>query len=264
MENTCSFCLENIALAEELKLNCGHRFHGRCFRKNFLLSPISLGKKISFFGKRCPLCSVIVTSVAATTECKENETLCAEIKKEIEDVQKVLEEIKKDAEYNVIKKFSSDLKALKGDGSEIVKQEYVLAQAEYYNCFKCKHPYFGGFKERCFSGEEEEKMLAAIPAESLICNQCINSGRDSCPKHGDLGMVYKCRFCCNYAIWICSGVHYCEPCHNGTGIGKAFCCQHKQSGFDPEKCKHRLIHNGPGSEHSFGCGICLHNEALST
>ena len=56
--------------------------------------------------------------------------------------------------------------------------------------------------------------------EDLRCPKCISDelgfGQSTCPKglHGDKYIDYKCRFCCNIALYVCfAGTHMCDSCH---------------------------------------------------
>jgi len=48
--------------------------------------------------------------------------------------------------------------------------EYAVAIYSYYECFKCKKPYFGGLK-RCEDLMEEASGKAFKP-EELVCANC--------------------------------------------------------------------------------------------
>ena len=87
---------------------------------------------------------------------------------------------------------------------------YAMDQLNYFICFKCKNPYFGG-KKQC-AGMENFKP------EDLVCGKCASEslqiGNAKCDKHGTEFIEFKCKFCCNIAAWFCWGTtHFCEPCH---------------------------------------------------
>ena len=90
----------------------------------------------------------------------------------------------KDPSYNYYNKF----------------QEYCLFKLSYYECFKCKQPYFGGMKD-CENAQEENKQ--EFKKEDLVCASCsavaIGGGVQNCPKHGLDYIEFKCKFCCNIA-----------------------------------------------------------------
>ena len=52
----------------------------------------------------------------------------------------------------------------------------------------------------------------------LRCKECLSKelgfGDMSCKKHGYDYIDYKCRFCCNIALYACyNGTHFCYDCH---------------------------------------------------
>lgn len=59
-----------------------------------------------------------------------------------------------------------------------------------------------------------------IKKEELRCPKCLSEelgfGQFACHKkeHGDKYIDYKCRFCCNVALYVCfNGTHFCNACH---------------------------------------------------
>lgn len=80
-------------------------------------------------------------------------------------------------------------------------QEYAVAIYSFYECFKCRKAYFGGAKD-CQRALEEDNQVFN-PTE-LVCPKCCNlDGAATCPKHGLDYIEYKCRFCCNPAVFFC-------------------------------------------------------------
>ena len=56
-------------------------------------------------------------------------------------------------------------------------------------------------------------------SEHLRCQECLSKelgfGQKSCEKHGETFIDYKCRFCCNIALYVCfNGTHFCQSCHH--------------------------------------------------
>ena len=51
-------------------------------------------------------------------------------------------------------------------------QRYAMDKLSYYECFKCKVPYFGGMK-RCEQVNEEAKDYKP---EELVCGKCSAVG----------------------------------------------------------------------------------------
>ena len=54
----------------------------------------------------------------------------------------------------------------------------------------------------------------------MRCAACLGEelgfGKTECevPGHGTQFIDYKCRFCCNLALYVCyQGTHFCDSCH---------------------------------------------------
>lgn len=93
---------------------------------------------------------------------------------------------------------------------------FAFASCTFYECFKCKSPYFGGMDD-CRRQMQEERYTLQ---ENLRCKECLSKelgfGLAKCDKkeHGDAFIDYKCRFCCNIASFVCYNLtHFCNECH---------------------------------------------------
>jgi hypothetical protein len=82
----------------------------------------------------------------------------------------------------------------------------------YYECFKCKKPYYGGERVCGEAG-------GAFDPTELVCGACSPwSGDIDCPKHGKDFIEFKCRFCCSVAVRgsphfpVCRGVGWGVEC----------------------------------------------------
>lgn len=103
----------------------------------------------------------------------------------------------------------------KGDPYYNKPVDYAIAIYSYYECFKCKKPYFGGLK-RCEDLMQEEAKNDSFKPEELVCAECSDVGiaLETCKTHGKEFIEFKCRFCCSVATWFCWGsTHFCDPCH---------------------------------------------------
>jgi len=94
-------------------------------------------------------------------------------------------------------------------------EEYALFKCAFYQCYKCKDPYFGGMND-C---ENDAMRAADTRVQDLVCGKCaaemVGAGVTKCAKHGTDYIDYKCRYCCSVALFFCGGnTHYCDPCHN--------------------------------------------------
>ena len=80
---------------------------------------------------------------------------------------------------------------------------------DFFPCFKCRKPYFGGMRE-C---QREGPHGAPKPKkEDLVCLKCsvAQLGENmSCPVHGgsfqdmEGPVLFKCRYCCSPASFLC-------------------------------------------------------------
>ena len=118
----------------------------------------------------------------------------------------------------------------------------------YYLCHKCEGPSFGGL-EGC---EAEAGAAKQGKPEDLVCPPCASSGKfDKCPLHGADFATYKCRYCCQPALWFCFGTtHFCNPCHTSMRRRAAPCA-------GGAECPWRGRHPPNGEEHCVGCSRCL-------
>ena len=90
----------------------------------------------------------------------------------------------------------------------------ALSSCTFYECNKCHEPYFGGMIG-CRQMMREERNIGQ---QDLRCGQCLSDelgfGQTTCDIHGDKFIDYKCRFCCNVALYVCfNGTHFCYSCH---------------------------------------------------
>ena len=90
---------------------------------------------------------------------------------------------------------------------------FALSRYAYYQCHKCRKPYFGGMAHCALAGG------GAFRAEDLVCSSCLpHASEASCAKHGADFIQFKCAFCCGVAVFFCFGTtHFCGPCHDRPG-----------------------------------------------
>jgi len=58
-----------------------------------------------------------------------------------------------------------------------------MAIYAYFECWKCKKPYFGGRKS-CADAMNDNREGGEFKPEELICPQCCPVSVSNCPKHG--------------------------------------------------------------------------------
>lgn len=134
-----------------------------------------------------------------------------------------------------------------------------MAIYAYFECYKCKNPYFGG-RKNCAEAMNEPKDAGGFNAAELICSNCCEVPIENCPKHGNDFVEFKCKYCCSIAQWFCWGnTHFCEPCHkrqcNGDYVSK-YTKDKLPKCEGPGKCPIGGNHNGNGDEKTLGCAIC--------
>ena len=139
-------------------------------------------------------------------------------------------------------------------------QAWALFKLAYYQCFKCKAPYFGGMKD-CIAAQAAQQEFKP---EELVCGKCssqqLGLGNTSCDKHGTDFVEFKCKFCCSVSQWFCWGnTHFCEPCHKRQCKGDYV--SRKKASELPQcpglsKCPLKIAHPPNGTEFSLGCAVC--------
>eukprot|EP00825_Cyclidium_porcatum_P039779 TRINITY_DN4898_c0_g1_i1.p1 TRINITY_DN4898_c0_g1~~TRINITY_DN4898_c0_g1_i1.p1 ORF type:complete len:436 (-),score=56.00 TRINITY_DN4898_c0_g1_i1:71-1378(-) len=246
-DDYCNICfVESLKSSPCVRFGCGHYFHYQCIKKRLSLKWPSA--RIIFNFCVCPLCKAWIelpSSCDLNQMQQENLTLFEKIRSMSVERLK-FEERLKDQKLN-------DPKSPFFNKPE----EYSLAIYAYYQCFKCKSPYFGGLKD-CMRGLEDEK--GNFKPEELVCAKCCEIPVDDCKKHGKDFIEFKCRFCCSVAQCFCWGsTHFCEPCHKrqceGDYVSKyAKDKLPKCSGKD--QCPLKIDHKPNGEECALGCSLC--------
>jgi E3 ubiquitin-protein ligase MYCBP2 len=121
---------------------------------------------------------------------------------------------------------------------------YARDKLNYYMCSMCDKPYFGGLRE-CQNIDREEPNR-----HELICGGC-SAGSAICERHGNQFMEWKCKYCCNTAVWFCWGTtHFCEVCHNPPRKTVREECPGE------ELCPLKGKHQPNGAEFAIGCAFC--------
>lgn len=246
-EDFCNICwVETLGAAPCVYLSCGHTFHYLCILER--LQRKWSGPSINFSYLTCPLCNTFISHPMLPLH--EDQALYAEVKR------KALERL-----------YLEDM-----DEDEVVTSKegrfyndpagYALSIFSFYKCFYCASPYFGG-KRRCEEGLPVDNEVSDFDPKSYICSTCSTR---VCPLHGDQGMMFKCRFCCNVATWFCFGnTHYCDKCHetpyiycDGKGRLYATAANIKPCP-GPESCPLGVKHPRHGVEYAFRCVLCEEN-----
>ena len=248
-DDFCSVCwTDNLGAAPCIQMDCGHVFHASCV--NALVDRRWPGPAITFGFADCPCCKA--------------ELLHPSIEDTMMPIRAVKDDIRrkagtrlkfegKDKDPEVIDKNSKWFEDHEG---------YAMDKYNYYQCFKCEKPYFGG-ERQCGAAADD-----SFNPEELICPGCVaGDAAQICPKHGTDFLEYKCRYCCSVAVWFCFGTtHFCEPCHNENGKMQRM---QEQGKLPPCPCGPVGVplpphtdcpigggHPAPGEEYALGCGVC--------
>lgn len=245
-EDYCNICyVEGLSAAPCIQIGCGHIFHYECLTKR--IESKWHTPRIFFTFAMCPLCNKWM-------ELPRDHRLG----KQLWELRQMFEEIlRKSLERLQFEGMENDPKLMDPASPWYKKkEEYAMATFSYFQCHKCKKPYFGG-KKNCEAGilAEEQKNKKEFKPEELVCANCcdIGVGNSNCPQHGAEFISYKCRFCCSVAVWFCGGTtHYCDPCHSGgPHPGKPPLCLGK------DRCPLKVNHPPNGKqEFALGCGMC--------
>eukprot|EP00672_Neobodo_designis_P016775 CAMPEP_0174834588 /NCGR_PEP_ID=MMETSP1114-20130205/4908_1 /TAXON_ID=312471 /ORGANISM="Neobodo designis, Strain CCAP 1951/1" /LENGTH=735 /DNA_ID=CAMNT_0016068503 /DNA_START=129 /DNA_END=2336 /DNA_ORIENTATION=+ len=230
-DDLCAICyVETLSEAPCIELACGHVLHLHCVEEK--LAKRWPTARITFAFLDCPLCGVPMQhNLIANT---------------LQTIHKFRDNL--EGRY---------LERLKIEGLE--EHEGIVAEASphfgqplawarenltYFECFKCHKPYFGGLKE-CQGADREEPNR-----EELVCGGCA-SGSASCPKHGGQYLEFKCKYCCNLAVWFCWGTtHFCDLCHSPPRKTVRVECPGE------ELCPLKAKHLPNGQECAIGCALC--------
>lgn len=255
----CQICWEMLRSGPCIQISCGHLYHLDCAKERVRQG--FPGPQISFNFMYCPLCGVQGSELAGAQSSTgavtmEHPSLLVELEPFIKLRGKVVKLAKRRLKRTKDKQVLEHLQpGGKFDGRPA---DYALQLYMYFQCAKCKKPYFGGEKN-CQNADNGENRDYA-PGD-LICGSCsaVMSG-DNCPKHGVDAIEWKCKYCCSVASWFCWGTtHMCDSCHSQCAASSA---PKKQNCSSAATCPLKMKHPPPGREFCLGCAICRHEEVV--
>lgn len=250
-DDYCMICgVERLINAPCIRSVCGHVFHLSCITTR--IQKRWHRPRITFNFCNCPLCKTWLEFPADShiqTLMEENLRLFKDIKWKAHERLKYENRLK-------------DEKLVTESSPYYNKpDEYAYAIYSYYQCFKCKKPYFGGLKS-CEDLMQEDNKQGEFKWEELVCANCSDVGitLETCPKHGKDFIEFKCKFCCSVAQWFCWGTtHFCDPCHRKQCSGDHL-SKKKPSELPQCKgkatCPLKIDHPANGTEFSLGCSLC--------
>lgn len=185
----CAICLSSLSEQRVLTLSCGHIYHLRCLREQLHHARPSPSRRLLFSGTYCAKCSAPCEHplLAADT------TPLAALRDRVDAL--ILRQAAVDGLAPT--PAEPDLLALG-------RRFYA-----FYLCALCSEPYFGGTAACADSPVDDQ------PASDRTCPRCSPRVGAACavPEHTGL-RVWKCRFCCAVARFLCrGGTHFCPACH---------------------------------------------------
>lgn len=232
-DDFCAICyVEELRAAPCVQLECGHIFHHACVLQKIRARwPAS---RITFGFLECPLCKQPIRHPALAAELAP----CLAVRREVEA------------------KALARLRELGLDRSDDITRPgapfhgdplgYAMHRFSYFMCYKCHTPYYGG--ERVCEGDQVREY---DPKELLCAGCCEFSAQKTCPIHGNDYIEWKCRFCCNVAVYFCWGTtHFCEMCHRKAGE------MARKPRDQLPKCTCHIKHPPNGEEFLIGCALC--------
>lgn len=250
-DSFCTICgVDRLSERPSVKFNCQHIFHLECVME--ILNKKWTGPRVMFNFLNCTSCKRRINAPHCpeiTTVMTWADTYEAELKKKA--IERGMHEgLEKDSKY-----------LDPGYAYHNKFEDFCLFKLAYYECYKCKVPYFGGLKD-CQMNQEENKE--DFKKEELVCAKCashgIQGGVKNCKKHGLDFIEFKCKFCCNISQWFCWGnTHFCEPCHKKQNNGD-YVSRKKRSELPvcpgAKLCPLKIQHPPNGEEYALGCALC--------
>lgn len=199
----CAICFESLDGGEEtLTLTCGHRWHTSCLKQQLQHALPSKSQRLLFSGCRCAKCNVFCDHPELNHLTRRTDALREKVDALVE------EQLKADVPH-AFERARQQQKHDRHAKSKLLdegRRNYA-----FYLCGGCDEPYFGGTVE---CADEQEGELTA--SEDRLCQSCSPKSQEICQfvEHGAYH-VWKCRYCCNPASFVCYGnVHFCKPCHD--------------------------------------------------
>jgi len=222
----CAICLEPLDNQRNLTLSCGHCWHYACLEQQLRTAQPQSTKRILFNGCQCAKCG----------------TVC---------------------EHEELRELTRTTDVLRARVDELIRQqlgvntpqemEEAYRKYAFYLCSHCQEPYFGGTVACSDQEEEPEERLCAACTPQVVCRRPTEHA-----------VVYKCRYCCQPASFVCYGnVHFCSACHDENSRGNVVttkpCTQDCIYPNPPGQDHHR---NGPSKEceQAYFCALCQHDE----
>ena len=263
----CCVCYADELKAEPcIRLGCGHVLHRRC-----ALERIENGwptQNITFDHLRCPLCGEDGREPTARGSMQAAVMSHPSLARALAPALALRETVMKRARRRLALDANGPPRQIQAGGDyEGRPGEYALSRFNYYLCETCESPYFGGDRA-CHRGgvergdDHERGQVPAFGPEAhrLVCGSCsVTSRGKECKKgHGAEEMEYKCRYCCDVAVWFCfDTTHFCDACHTKwVTASPDWETDPPMKACTRKTCPLRVEHPEHGQEFCLGCAVC--------
>jgi hypothetical protein len=263
----CCVCYVDELKAEPcIALGCGHVLHRRC-----ALERIENGwptQNITFEHLRCPLCGEDGRELNAVGSMQAAVMSHPSLARALAPALALRETVMRRARRRLALDANGPPRQIQAGGDyEGRPGEYALSRFNYYLCETCETPYFGGDRA-CHRGgvergdDHERGQVPAFGPEAhrLVCGSCsVTSRGKECKKgHGAEEMEYKCRYCCDVAVWFCFGTtHFCDACHTKwVTASPDWETDPPMKACTRKTCPLRVEHPEHGQEFCLGCAVC--------
>jgi len=256
-DTDCPICYTDaLGARPSIQLECGHSFHYQCCAG--MISSRWNGMRITFKFRNCPLC---------------RKTMRHDALKEVnEPIDELYEKVETKSLMRLKYEKLENHPDIINENGPFHKDPagFAMKKYAYYQCYKCGDPYYGGEAQCLAAGNDSN-----FDASELMCPSCSPLLVEDCPKHGKDYIEFKCRYCCQIAVWFCFGTtHFCEACHNNNGqltkckkekLVQCPCKPKSRTGLPeklpdidgkPQKCPLGINHPPHGEEFCLGCGLC--------
>eukprot|EP01029_Cantina_marsupialis_P010157 TRINITY_DN231_c0_g1_i3.p1 TRINITY_DN231_c0_g1~~TRINITY_DN231_c0_g1_i3.p1 ORF type:complete len:604 (+),score=100.10 TRINITY_DN231_c0_g1_i3:60-1871(+) len=244
----CFYCNHQLEEGASVTIGCGHNVHFDCLKKKLSRENLNKAQKgrILLNDALCPWLGCdefIPQSKEWFLNTNENNQMFMNLLIDWDKLRRGMS----DAALEYFEKNRLEgSRAYKAVEYNTKKDDFVIKNYAMLVCKGCSHIYV-------------DSTIDSYDDERNKCEECRGDEevKTTCKLHGEFGIVYKCRFCCNVASHLCWGTtHFCSDCHHRQ-------CNHdymtdKKIEELPDclgKGKCQFWGHGKGKEHAI-CLIC--------
>lgn len=204
-----------------ITLTCGHRWHLHCIKQQLEHAKPNPAKRLVFTGCTCAKCGTVCS----------NHPALQHVSRQVDSLRQRVQNLIQELPLEIIDNDEDDDQKNENDKNATTdKHQERLDRAwkkyAFYLCANCEDPYFGG-TIACADQVEGE----IVESKDRLCVACretttsrrhgsnnSNNNNNGCcrnvAQHRSF-LVWKCRYCCRPASFVCYGnVHFCESCHD--------------------------------------------------